>query len=420
MKITPQATVLPQATARRHELDWLRVLAFGLLIFYHTGMLYVERWGFHFKSQYLSSSLEYVMLLSSPWRMLLIWFISGYALGAVMQQLEGWRHYLQFGVRRTVILLLPLLVGLWLIVPPQLYAEMVQKDGLSLSYWQFYQAFFDLQHPLFAEHQSGVWPHVDVNHLWFLRSLWQFTLLALLLIPVLHSRLLQQACRWFCQLALPWQLLAWSALLLLIRSEASGDAVRELQGLAMFLLGILVVRQPGFWQQLAQPRRWLAWLCLLNYGALCCLYFLLYQPEQLPALLQPAIEPGLQLSFSVQAVAMLFWLLALAQRYLNKPHPQLALANRLVFPVYLLHQSLIIIAALWLTPYALGGFTEALAVLLFTLTGSALCLLLFWHLPWLAPLLGLKTFHQFSAGWRKAGLVCGVLLITPLAVNLLL
>jgi hypothetical protein len=416
----PPATQYTQAAQRRFELDWLRVLAFGLLIFYHTGMLYVERWGFHFKSQYLSSSLEYLMLLSSPWRMLLIWFISGYALGAVMQHCAGWRHYLQFGLRRTVVLLLPLLVGLWLIVPPQLYAEMVQNDGLSLSYWQFYQAFIDLQHPLFADYQSGVWPHVDVNHLWFLRSLWQFTLLALLLIPVLHSRLLQQACRWFCQLALPWQLFAWSALLLLIRSEASGDAVRELQGLAMFLLGILVVRQPDFWQQLTQSRRWLGWLCLLNYGVLCCLYFLVYQPELLPALLQPAIEPGLQLSFSVQAVAMLFWLLALAQRYLSKPHPKLVLANRLVFPVYLLHQSLIIMAALWLTPYGLGGITEAVLVLLFTLTGSALCLLLFWHLPWLAPLLGLKTFHQFSAGWRKAGLVCGVLLITPLAVNLLL
>ncbi|SNY49108.1 Acyltransferase family protein [Arsukibacterium tuosuense] len=416
--LTTSATT--QVIPRRYELDWLRVLAFGLLIFYHTGMLYVERWGFHFKSQYLSSSLEYLMLLSSPWRMLLIWFISGYALGAVILHCAGWRQYFKFGLRRTVILLLPLLVGLWLIVPPQLYAEMVQKDGLSLSYWQFYQAFFDLQHPLFADYQSGVWPHVDVNHLWFLRSLWQFTLLVLLLMPILNSRRVQQACRWLFQLALPWQVFAWSLLLLAIRFAASGDAVRELQGLVVFLLGILVVRQPDFWQQLAQPRRWLGWLCLLNYGALCGLYFLAYQPDQLPALLQPAILPGLHLSFSVQAVAMLCWILVLAQRYLSKPHRKLALANRMVFPVYLLHQSLIIIAALWLTPFALGGFTEAALVLMVTLSGSALCLLVCWHLPLLAPLVGLRTPYQFSTGWRKAGLFCGALLVTPLVVNLLL
>ena len=27
--------------ARRYDLDWLRVIAFGLLIFYHIGMYYV-------------------------------------------------------------------------------------------------------------------------------------------------------------------------------------------------------------------------------------------------------------------------------------------------------------------------------------------------------------------------------------------
>ena len=78
-------------SSRRHDLDWLRVPAFSLLIFYHTGMLYVEHWDFHFKSQYLSSSLEYLMLISSPWRMLLIWFIFGYALGVVLQQLVAWQ-----------------------------------------------------------------------------------------------------------------------------------------------------------------------------------------------------------------------------------------------------------------------------------------------------------------------------------------
>ena len=67
-----QAVELPP---RRYDLDWLRVLAFGLLIFYHTGMLYSQNWGFHFKSQYLSSNIENIMLLLSPWRMGLIWFI---------------------------------------------------------------------------------------------------------------------------------------------------------------------------------------------------------------------------------------------------------------------------------------------------------------------------------------------------------
>lgn len=39
---TPQQASNP---ARRIELDWARILALGLLIFYHVGMLYVS-WGF--------------------------------------------------------------------------------------------------------------------------------------------------------------------------------------------------------------------------------------------------------------------------------------------------------------------------------------------------------------------------------------
>lgn len=39
---TPQQASNPE---RRIDLDWVRILAFGLLIFYHVGMLYVS-WGF--------------------------------------------------------------------------------------------------------------------------------------------------------------------------------------------------------------------------------------------------------------------------------------------------------------------------------------------------------------------------------------
>jgi hypothetical protein len=38
-----------QGQERRVDLDWVRIGAFGLLIFYHVGMLYVS-WGFHIKS----------------------------------------------------------------------------------------------------------------------------------------------------------------------------------------------------------------------------------------------------------------------------------------------------------------------------------------------------------------------------------
>ena len=43
-------TAGPAGDPRRYDLDWLRVLAFGLLILYHVGMYYVADWGWHIKS----------------------------------------------------------------------------------------------------------------------------------------------------------------------------------------------------------------------------------------------------------------------------------------------------------------------------------------------------------------------------------
>lgn len=64
---------------RRHDIDALRVLAFGLLILYHLGMLYVgpaDDWAFHLKSSYLAHWLPYPMLASGFWRMDLLFLIS--------------------------------------------------------------------------------------------------------------------------------------------------------------------------------------------------------------------------------------------------------------------------------------------------------------------------------------------------------
>ena len=42
---------------RRHDLDWVRILAFALLVPYHVGMYYVS-WAFHVKSPFASAMLE--------------------------------------------------------------------------------------------------------------------------------------------------------------------------------------------------------------------------------------------------------------------------------------------------------------------------------------------------------------------------
>src|SRR5690554_3056190 len=66
-------------STRRHDIDALRVIAFGLLILYHVGMFYVADWGWHIKSAYLAEWLQHPMLLLNRWRMSLLFLVSGLA-----------------------------------------------------------------------------------------------------------------------------------------------------------------------------------------------------------------------------------------------------------------------------------------------------------------------------------------------------
>ena len=90
---------------RRYDLDWLRILVFGLLIFYHIGMLYVQNWGFHFKSVYQSQTLENFMLIVEPWRMASLWIISGISIRFILVKVS----LIRYAFVRSLRLLLPLL-----------------------------------------------------------------------------------------------------------------------------------------------------------------------------------------------------------------------------------------------------------------------------------------------------------------------
>ena len=71
------------AAPRLYFLDWLRAAAFGLLILYHVGMYYVS-WDWHIKSPHADRAIEPLMMLSAPWRLALLFLISGAAMSTLL------------------------------------------------------------------------------------------------------------------------------------------------------------------------------------------------------------------------------------------------------------------------------------------------------------------------------------------------
>lgn len=351
---------------RRYDLDWLRVLAFGVLIFYHIGMLYVADWGFHYKSQYQSEVLQNLMLLVNRWRLPLLFFISGVACHYLLNKYS----LVNFVRTRTWRLLLPLLFGVLVIVPPQLYVEMTAKGDLHTGYWEFYKAFFDLDNPLFADYQSGILPHIDVNHLWYLRELWWFSLLLVVIHPLIKWLKVDNLLNFVSDkmgfvgvLLVPVVCISIASVFAFPDSE---EGMRIARGFSFFVLGYFIGQRENWWLEIRQSRRLSLILSIGSYIGLLCYYHFVWLVRT-----EPLVGGYAALEATLLLANRWVWVLAIlgySFAYLNKPSVLLRYLCGAVYPSYLLHQSILIVVAFCLSPLMLGGGFEAFWVIVATVS----------------------------------------------------
>lgn len=384
----------PTESSRRHDIDALRVLAFGLLILYHCGMLYVADWHWHLKSSYLSEWLQYPMLLSNRWRMALLFLISGLAVNFLRQ-----RSSPGLLVRsRTHRLLLPLLFGVLVVVPLQAYFQAVANHSIEPGFGRFLIRYFTGQNwPKDAFDGSDSWiAHLTWNHLWYLPYLWTYTVVLIILLPLLESPLGRRLRRHATGLRGAWLLLlpALPKTLYLAtladRFPESHDLIRDWYAHAFyftfFLYGYLLGTDAGLWTELKRLR----WTTL-GLAALC---FAGYAPVVLWLGDDVAEDWHLLALRWLSGLNSWLWIatiLGWSHQLLNRPFRWLPYATEAVFPWYMLHQTLIVAVAFYLVPLRLGPVIEPLLVIGATIAG---CLLLHEFVirrsRWLRPLFGLK------------------------------
>nr|WP_295078429.1 acyltransferase [uncultured Roseateles sp.] len=385
------------ATAQRlFFLDWLRILAFGLLVVYHVGMYYVT-WGWHVKSPAASTTIEPLMLLSSPWRMGLLFLISGAALMhalAAKPQPAG-----AFFRRRSGRLLWPLLFGMLIIVPPQSYFEVIAKFGYSGSYLDFMPDYLH-GNADFCRLEEGHRRCLSLptwNHLWFLPYLWAYTGLALLL-----ARWAPRLLAWgggaiaarsgstlFLMLlgALPLMV----ARLTLVQFEVTHNLVWDwyahAQYLGLFLLGYLMARAGDtLWRGLRRLR-WLALAAALCSWAVLMLYFQAYADTPPPN----ALRYAMRLLWGGMQWWALVAVCGFARQWLNQDSPLRQRLSAAVFCVYILHQTLIVVLSQAIKPWHLPPLIEGLTLIALTAALCALGYALARRLPTpLALLLGVE------------------------------
>ncbi|HMC15350.1 MAG TPA: acyltransferase family protein [Albitalea sp.] len=382
---------------RLYFLDWLRIGAFALLIVYHVGMVYVS-WDFHIKSPSAGTAIEPFMLLSSPWRMSLLFLISGAATSMMLR--SGASGALLRA--RTKRLLLPLVCGMLVIVPPQSYFEVVQKAAYAGSYLDFLQLYYSGYHGFCKGHDCLRLP--TWNHLWFLPYLWVYTLLLWGLVrlrPRSLETLASQADRLLDgvrMLVVPIAVLALLRITLAGRFASTHALVDDWYNhsvyVLMFMAGAVLACRPALWERMP-PLRWPALAVALG----CWAMLIVYRSQ--------ASDPGDWLRQLMRVDhAALQWCaivaaLGFARRHLNRDHAWRRTLTGAVFPVYLLHQTLIIGLAMALAPLRLTAPLEGALLIAATFVLSFAGYLLVRKVRILRPWFGL-AYSPMPNAVRKA------------------
>jgi hypothetical protein len=393
-------------TTRLFFLDWVRIIAFFILILYHVGMYYVT-WGWHVKSPFASDLLEPYMMLSSPWRLGLLFLVSGVASGFMVGRLGAGR----FARQRSKRLLLPLLFGMLVVVPPQTYCEVIEKLGYAGSYADFMRQYLGRYHGFCKDGSCLILP--TWNHLWFVAYLWVYTLVLAALIPALGARF-DRLAGYLGGLLSGWKLIVLPAAVLAVARIAlfpyfpqthalAGDWYNHATYFFLFALGTLLARTPLVWPRL-NGLRWhslgiafACWAALMVWAAL---------PDdalegwQLQAWLFPMRTVYALCTWSAIAAACGF-----AHRHLQFDSPARRYLTEAVFPVYIVHQTLIVTLAHALKPLHRSPGVEGMMLVVLTLClsfgtfevvrRSALLRPLFGLAPLPAPL---KDVRPLAAG----------------------
>jgi len=346
------------STNRRYDIDWLRVIAIGLLLIYHIGIAF-QPFGVLVGFIQSNKPLEAIwipMSMLNIWRIPLLFFVSGMGVCFAIRK-RNWKQLLLERGRRILV---PFLFGLFAIVPVHVFI------------WQNYynQEIAYSVHPI---------------HLWFLANIFIYVLL---LSPVFfylkrneNGKFHRALQKLFSQ---PWGLLV-VVLVFVLEAVLVKPQIFEtyamtlhgfIMGLLAFLFGFLFIYSgETFWNTV----RKLWWLTL----SLALLLFLLrYIEFQL-------VAPRYLLA--IESCMWIFAAFGFANKYLQKSGKALSYLTQAAYPVYIIHMIFLYLGSFLIMPLDISPWFQLVLIVAFTFIGCfALYELVLRRVRFLRPLFGLR------------------------------
>ncbi|MEX2693502.1 acyltransferase [Rhizobium mongolense] len=334
--------------SRLYYVDRLRIFAFAILLVYHSSASFLPDINWLIHSDKTSTTLSLVMDFPRAWRLALLFFVSG--MGAAFT--FGSAASLSFLRKRTFRLLIPLLFAMAVIVVPQVWYERMYENGYQGSLLEFWTTRY------FTE---GRYPKGNFTwaHMWFVAYL---LVMSVICYPI-FGYLVQpgnKIAAWFERTSKTGFIYLFFLLPLALNLALSPFFPKQTNALyndgawfavwaSWFGLGFLMARYHSVLIETIVGRRFVsAAIALVTSGLLYRYAWMVPEDQAIGSYAQntPLFKAGIFLL----AWSMILTLVGFAARHFNQPSEKLAAMNRLVFPLYIVHQTVTVAALYYVLP----------------------------------------------------------------------
>lgn len=332
-----------QSTDRQYYIDWIRVIAFLILIVFHCAMPFVGFYHWEVRNSTSSIWIDRLIIWIHQWRLPLLFFISGTGIYFSLRK----RSVGKFALDRIIRLFIPLLFAMFFTIPLQVYFEKLQKGLISGSYINFYPTVWEI-----IPYPDGT---LSWSHMWYVVYLFVFCLLLLPLFALLKIKVLEgikEKISLFLSgpLVLPFLsiplILLFFAFYIDFPEQASllDDWMLFLFSLTMLLYGYFMGSTKRFWHTCENYRH-----LFLSISGVCiiALYYGYWWDINVPK------QQNSRLYIYGFLNGLNIWMIVLAicgyaKKHLNTNTEFLKKANMAVYPFYIIHQTVIVAVGYYL------------------------------------------------------------------------
>ena len=369
------------AKVRRYDIDWIRVIVFDILIIYHVGMFFVP-WGWHIKNDEIIDWMQLPMAFTNQWRLPILFMVSGIGTRYAL----SFRSSKEYMTERFKRLFIPLVAGILIVIPPQVYIERLVDRETTKTFFEWFPEFF-----------SGVYPsgNFSWHHLWFLPYLLLFSLIATplfinwrkeenRLIKWLEAKL-QKSAYFIYLFCVPLLFVeAFMEPLFPINHALVGDWYALVFYFIFFLAGFMLISTGEvFWKSVLKIRYFSLLLGLVCFPPLIWFWLNVDSSVFIPILKILNLWSWMMVIFGFSA------------KYLNREGKIIKYRNRAVYPFYILHQTITIIIGYYLINADLHNGVKFAIMLVGTFGISWLLYeLVIRRVAVLKPLFGLKPLKK--------------------------